>query len=141
MRGPQPGDLPGIADLLAGAGHEGPAAVLAARLDRLRQDPGIVLIAVEWGPPGGIVVAHWRQTLLVDRPVAFISLLHVAPDDRRRGLGRTLLKAVAQAARQAGCGSLHLAVSPGDDSLPGFCQATGFAPVGTEFVRPLRKGG
>lgn len=115
----------------------GPA--LAARLEALGAGAGVALIALEWGPPTGLVVLHWLSTLEADLPIAQVSTLLVAPEGRRRGVGRMLLKAAAQAGRAAGCGTLHLSALQEDESLHAFCQATGFDQAGALFTRPLRK--
>lgn len=135
------GDAPGLADLLAACGQPVSARDLTDRIEALRRDEGAALVAVEWGPPSGLVVLHWYRTLQDAAPVAQITSLLVGPDDRRRGVGRLLLKAASQAARSAGCGSLHLLAEPDRPELSAFCAATGFTPAGTRFDRPLRKGG
>ena len=135
------GDAPGLAELLAVCGQLVSARDLTDRIDALRRDQAAALLAVEWGPPSGLVVLHWYRTLVVASPVAQITTLLVGPDDRRRGVGRLLLKAASQAARSAGCGSLHLLAEPDQPELNAFCAATGFAQAGTRFDRPLRKGG
>ena len=140
IRAAQAGDAPGLAELLKTAGIVVPEASLAERLDALRNGPGAALVAVEWGPPSGIVVLHWYRGLDSDLPVAQITTLLVGPDERRRGIGRLLVKAASQAARLAGCGSLHLLAAPGLPGLDAFCAATGFAEAGTFYGRPLRKG-
>ena len=134
-------DAQGVCDLLQAAGHVIPPRVMAERLDAMRQEAGAALIAAEWGPPSGLVVVHWYRTLDADQATAQITTLFVAPDDRRRGIGRLLLKAAAQAARVAGCGALELLASAEQHQLHAFCQATGFVEVGTRFLRPLRKKG
>ncbi len=133
-------DAPGLCELLSQAGYPIPPRVLAQRLDALRQQPGAALLAQEWGPPSGLVVLHWYAALDGDQPVAQITTLLVGPEQRRRGVGRLLVKAAAQAARLAGCGTLELsaATQPG---LQAFCRATGFAEAGVRFVRGLRKRG
>ena len=131
----------GVAELLATAGLDIPTRVLADRLDAIGREHGAVLIAVEWGPPSGLVLVHWYSTLAADQPTARIASLFVGPDNRRRGIGRALLKAASQAARVAGCGTLELAAGADDPTMQGFCRATGFTEAGTRFVRALRKGG
>ncbi|MDP3632699.1 GNAT family N-acetyltransferase [Phenylobacterium sp.] len=131
-------DAPGITELLQAAGLLA-AAALAARLERLKAERATILLAIEWGPPSGLIVFHARQTLLADLPCAFVSTLVVGPDARRRGIGRLLLKAASQAARSAGCGELHISVTEGQAGLRAFCQATGFDEQDAGFVRPLRK--
>lgn len=124
---------------MTAAGRPLSADDLAQRLDVLRRTPGIALVAVEWGPPSGLIVAHWHQTLVAPRPMALISTLLVAPDARRRGIGRVLLKSASQAARSAGCDSLDIHASSEDIGLRAFCLATGFSEDAVGFVRPLRK--
>lgn len=133
------GDAAGLSDVLRAAGHSVPAPVLAERLAALREGSGTVLIAQEWGPPSGFVVLHWYRGLEADLPVAQITTLLVGADERRRGIGRLLVKAASQAARNAGCGTLEMLVPPGEPSLPAFCEATGFAGAGSRFIRALRK--
>jgi aminoglycoside 6'-N-acetyltransferase I len=134
-------EAPGLSALFATAGHTIATRILLDRLDAMRMHAGAALVAVEWGPPSGVVVVHWYRTLDADQPTAQITTLFVAPDDRRRGIGRMLLKAAAQTARVAGCGALELSVRSNDPTLLAFCRATGFTASGMCFVRPLRKGG
>jgi GNAT superfamily N-acetyltransferase len=132
-------EAPGLATLLAEAGHAIDAGAIAERLASLQAAPGTALVALQWGPPSGLVVLHWYHTVLSPRPVAQVTTLLVAAEDRRRGIGRMLLKAAAQAARTAGCGELELLAGPDQAALHAFCHATGFEPAGARFIRPLRK--
>ena len=134
-------DAPGLSALLQAAGCPVDARALGERLDALRHEPGTALLALEWGPPSGLVMLHWYRTLGADQPTAQITTLLVAPEDRRRGLGRLLVKAAAQAARVAGCGGLELLAPPEQPELRHFCRATGFSEAGLRYVRVLRKAG
>jgi GNAT superfamily N-acetyltransferase len=139
IRAANAGDAPGLAALFATAGPAPDARALADRIEAFRSGSGVVLLALEWGPPSGAVALHYHPTLEADRPAARITTLFVAPDDRRRGIGRLLLKAAAQAARSAGCDGLHLDAPPDRTDLRAFCLSTGFLEAGTSLVRPLRK--
>ena len=141
IRAASAADAPGLAVLLESAGQVIAARDLAVRLDALRHGSGTALVALEWGPPSGIVVLHWYPVLEAARPTAQITLLLVGPEERGRGIGRLLVKAAAQAARSAGCGALELAAPAAEPSLAAFCRATGFTDTGPRFTRPLRKGG
>jgi aminoglycoside 6'-N-acetyltransferase I len=134
-------EAPGLAELLSLAGYPIETRILADRLDALRQWPGTALVALEWGPPSGLVVLHWYKTLGAAQPTAQITTLLVGPDERRRGIGRLLLKAASQAARVAGCDALELTVAGEVPTLSAFCFATGFSETGSRFVRALRKKG
>jgi GNAT superfamily N-acetyltransferase len=139
VRAANAGDAPGLVELLGAAGLVLDAQEITHRLAAVRQAGGTALIGTQWGPPSGIVILHWYSTLDEAGPTAQISTFIVAPDDRRRGVGRLLLKSAAQAARSAGCVRLALITATGDASLSGFCRATGFAAAGPRFVRSLRK--
>ena len=128
-----------LAELLADAGCPVPAPTLSARLAGLRQSAGTALLALEWGPPSGIIVLHWHPTLDADLLTAQVSALLVAPAARRRGIGRLLVKAAAQTARTAGCGSITLPVAAQQPELHAFCQATGFTQDAQRFTRALRR--
>jgi GNAT superfamily N-acetyltransferase len=141
IRAATPIDAPGLAELLAKAGLAIEPRELAERLVALREGAGTALIAGQWGPPSGVVVLHWYRTLEEARPAAQVTTLLVDPEDRRRGIGRLLLKAAAQAARTAGCGRLELFAPKEAPALREFCLATGFAETGTGFLRSLRKQG
>ena len=140
IRAANAADAPGLAALIGAEGPGIAVRTLAERIDALRGRDGAALVAVEWGPPGGLVVLHWYRTLVAE-PTAQITTLLVAPDDRRRGLGRLLLKAAAQAARSAGCDGLEMVLPPDRPDLEAFCAATGFVAAGTRLTRPLRKRG
>ena len=131
-------DAPLLAQTLAQAGHPVAPSLLAERLAALQGEDGVALLAMEWGPPSGIIVLHWRQTLRSAR-AALGSLLLVEADARRRGIGRLLLKAGSQAARAAGCDALHLIAPAQAGDLTAFCHQTGFAQAGAAWTRPLRK--
>ncbi len=139
IRAATPADAPGLAELMGAAGRPVSPPALAARLEALRHEPGIALVALEWGPPSGLVIATWFRTLASDAPLAQVTTLLVGPGDRRRGIGRTLLKAASQAARAAGCGTLHLIAEAGDVGTHGFCLANGFTGTETHYTRALRK--
>jgi aminoglycoside 6'-N-acetyltransferase I len=132
-------DAPGLAALLAEAGHVIDPRDLAERLAALRQGAATALIAVQWGPPSGLLVMHWYPTLEAASSVAQVTSLLVGEDHRRSGIGRLLLKSAAQAARIAGCREMEIMTASDAPSLQAFCRATGFAEAGPRFVRSLRK--
>jgi GNAT superfamily N-acetyltransferase len=140
IRSAQASDAPFLAEFLAGAGHAVPASELARRLEALRAGSGVALLASDVGPPIGVIALHWGQSLLAARPIALVTALLVGAEDRRRGIGRALLKAASQAARQAGCGELHLVAPEACPDLVAFGRNTGFASAGAVLTRALRKG-
>ncbi|AYV47519.1 GNAT family N-acetyltransferase [Caulobacter flavus] len=139
IRAADNGDVDGLVALLSTAGQTMARDKLALRLKAIQDQPGLLLIADEWGPPSGVIVVHWHSVLTADQKVGWISTLLVDPERRRNGVARVLLKAASQAARLAGCGDLvlHAPIAPGD--LRAFCLATGFVESGELLTRALRK--
>ncbi|MFC0407665.1 GNAT family N-acetyltransferase [Roseomonas elaeocarpi] len=136
IRAANAGDAADIAALLSAASSPPTAREVAERLEAAAAG-GAVLVAENWGPLAGVVALRWVTTLQQARPTAVITALSVGEDDRRRGIGRLLLKAGAQAARSAGCDLLEIAAASPD--LRGFCESNGFTPAGERFTRALRK--
>ncbi|HSZ52193.1 MAG TPA: GNAT family N-acetyltransferase [Caulobacteraceae bacterium] len=140
IRSALPADATFLAELFTGAGAAISASELANRLAVLRASPGAVLMASDWGPAIGMVAVQWAPSLLAAQPIARVSALLVAPDARRRGVARALLKAASQAARSAGCGELEFSIPENATDLLAFVVATGFTPLGAVLTRRLRKG-
>lgn len=141
IRAANSGDLDGLTELLQTAGLNVARDHLAARLSMMLNQPGAVLIADEWGPPSGLIAAHWQAVLTSDLKVGWISALLVDPARRRNGIARVLLKAASRAARSAGCGELILHAAAQQEHLREFGLATGFVAAGETLIRPLRKRG
>lgn len=68
-----------------------------------------------------------------DRAV-YIPDIGVMPAHRRRGLGRLLIQASAQRARDCGAEALELIVSAEDQDVRAFYQDLGFGEVGVVSV-------
>jgi GNAT superfamily N-acetyltransferase len=139
VRGATAADAAGLAELLRAAGQIVSARELADRLEAMRSEPSAILLAGGWGAPIGLIVLHWYRRLDANHPVACVTALLVDPGSRRRGIGRLLIKAAAQAARSAGCGGIEVMVGRDEAELVAFCEATGFVTHGTCYSRPLRK--
>ena len=54
---------------------------LAHRLGAIDLDSGVVLLALEWGPPTGVIALNWSWTLETELKVAQISALLVDPEN------------------------------------------------------------
>lgn len=134
-------DAAGLSALLSGAGAQVGAADPAVRLEDLQRAGGTALVAVEWGPPSGLIALVPVRTLDAPRPFGLITMLMVAAESRRRGIGRVLLKAAGRAARQAGCDRLRVGVGRDQLVLHAFCAAAGFAEADHLYERPLLRRG
>jgi ribosomal protein S18 acetylase RimI-like enzyme len=69
---------------------------------------------------------------------AHVYQMWVAPNHRRRGVGRALLDAAVDWARSVGASALVLHVTSGNSEAARLYEAAGFAPTGSE--QPLRPG-
>jgi aminoglycoside 6'-N-acetyltransferase I len=135
-------DAPGLAALMVEMGVAVPdPSALAARIEAIARMGGTVLIAVEWGPPSGVVAFQPVADLAAAHPTGLLVTLGVAPDSRRRGIGRLLVKAIARSARLAGCDRLLLPVAGRPADVSAFAAAAGFVPEEGGLVRPLLRRG
>ncbi|TPG51897.1 GNAT family N-acetyltransferase [Roseomonas nepalensis] len=134
LRAALPADAADLAALLGGE-----ARGMAGRLEAMARDPAsAVLVATGWnGAVIGAIALSWHPALTADRPLARVTALAVAAEERRNGIGRLLIKAGAQAARAAGCDRLEAAAGEGEGGA--FLAALGFVPAGANLARPLRK--
>jgi len=136
LRAALPADAADLAALLGGTARQ-----MADRLEAMARDPAsAVLVATAWnGAAIGVIALSWHPSLAADRPLARITALAVAEEERRNGIGRLLIKAGAQAARAAGCDLLEAAPSEKEEGGTAFLQALGFVTAGGNLARPLRK--
>ena len=140
VRGAVATDGPEIARLLAEAGVAAMPGEVTDRLEGLRaRADSAVLVTAGYAGLNGLVAVQWAPVLHLPRPVAQITMMVVAADERRRGIGRLLLKAASQAARSAGCDRLEAAAE--GEAMGAFCRAAGFAGGALVFGRSLRKRG
>ena len=110
------------------------------RLEGMSGDSA-VLVATGFAPAIGVVALHWSRGLTSNAGLARIDVLAVNEEDRRRGVGRMLLKSASQLARMAGCDILEVAAGQCRGDSNSFLEATGFAGCGQLVCRPLRRRG
>ena len=108
------------------------------RLEGMSRDSA-VLVATGFAPAIGVVALHWSRGLSSNAGLARIDVLVVNQEDRRRGIGRMLLKSASQLARMARCDVLEIVVGQYGDNGTCFLTATGFAGCGQLLRRPLRR--
>ena len=103
-----------------------------APLEEARRAETFRAVAAAGQPAGEILAGYLEEEpaglLQVDPGTGWISLLHIRPDQRRRGLGTQLLGQAVQRVRAAGGGTLRGALSESPEAR-GFCEACGFRPA------------
>ncbi len=91
------------------------AAALAARLAELVAEGATDVLLVE-GEAGaaGVGVLRYRPSLWTAADECYLAELYVVPGVRGRGLGRVLLRACVDRARERGCDFIDLSTSEDD---------------------------
>ncbi len=102
VRRAEPGDLAGVASLLAP--EAGPADLVAA-WDQMMTAHSMTVYVAEKATEvvGTATLAVMPHINYGCRPTAFIEAVHVAPDHRRRGVARLMLGTVLNDARAMRC--------------------------------------
>jgi len=76
--------------------------------------------------PDGLSVVRFRPSLWSGRPEAHLQELYVAPARRGGGIGRALLEATLEAAREAGATWIDLGTSVADTAARALYESCGF---------------
>jgi ribosomal protein S18 acetylase RimI-like enzyme len=100
-------------------------AFLTERTRRLLADREItVLLGGE--RPDGLALLRFRPSVWTPTLDAYLEELYVAPDRRGRGIGRALLQAAIDAARERGAAHIDLNTSEDDTAARALYERTGF---------------
>jgi len=100
------------------------AEALAARLEQVVADGGTeVLLA---GPAEGLAVLRFRPSLWSSADECYLAELYVVPGRRGDGLGRALLQACVDRARERGCDLVDLSTSEDDVAARHLYESEGF---------------
>lgn len=132
-------DAEHLATLLAQLGYEASPESVPARLQSLGADGGIALVAVtEEGRVVGAASAAKHSTLHADHPTGYITALVTDETFRRHGVGRQLVAALEQWARDSGCHRLSVTSAERRADAHAFYPSCGFPYSGRRFTKPLR---
>ena len=100
---------------------------------------GFVLLAYDDQRPVGLAYVALVWTLEHVGRSAWLQELYVAPDRRNRGIGRALLTAALDRAREIGCSAADLEVDEHHRRAETLYRRAGFAPLPrSRWVRTLR---
>lgn len=131
-------DAGAISGLLQELGYSVSAAETEDRLGSLAAtstDP--VLVATVDGVPVGLIALHWTHMLVHADRVARVTALVTHGGARQRGIGRRLIAAGADRARQAGCDLLELTTALQRSDAHAFYRSLGFEASSYRFFKPL----
>lgn len=103
----------------------------------LERPDAVALVADDGGALVGLVDVEFRQRLNFLSPQAWVPDLVVAESARGRGVGRALLEAAEERARERGCWGMSLESAAWRTDSHAFYQRVGWKPTGRSFTRPL----
>jgi ribosomal protein S18 acetylase RimI-like enzyme len=100
--------------------------VLAERVaEFIERDEATFLLA--GSGPDGIAELRFRPSIMTGALDAYLEELYVAPAKRGQGLGRALLEAAIETARQQGAARIELGTSEDDVAARGLYESAGFS--------------
>ncbi|MFT4248503.1 MAG: GNAT family N-acetyltransferase [Pseudomonas sp.] len=138
LRPPEETDAAAIQELLQQLGYFASITDVRMRLTHLStsgSDP--ILLAVDAGEVLGLIALHWSPMLFAPARVARITTLVVNQRARGRGIGRALVEAGSNLARDAGCGTLELTTGLARTDAHAFYTSLGFSASSLRFFRDL----
>jgi GNAT superfamily N-acetyltransferase len=131
VRGAEPGDAEAIARLLHDFNREfdeatpGPA-FLAQRVRDLLAAGEIRVLLGGGAEPLGLALLRFRPALWADGLDCYLEELYVVPDRRGHGLGRALMEAAIELARERGAVRMDLGTGEGDVAARALYESLGF---------------
>jgi ribosomal protein S18 acetylase RimI-like enzyme len=131
IRHADPADAPTIARMLHDFNVEfdepTPAAeALATRCEELLRE-GSMTVLLSGEPPVGLAMLRLRPSPWTDGEEAYLQELYVAPERRGEGLGRALMEATIEVAREAGAQSIDLNTGETDLGARALYEKLGFS--------------
>lgn len=131
-------DSEAIAPLVGHLGYPTDASEIRARLERLLADAqSTVIVAEEHDDVVGLVTFDVLHLIYRPRAQCRITALVVRDDRRRRGIGRALVQAVEEVARERECFRLELTTQAGRNEALPFYASLGFAERPHRLVKAL----
>jgi ribosomal protein S18 acetylase RimI-like enzyme len=93
---------------------------------REQLDRGDATVLLGGPGPDGFAQLRYRGQIYSDAPAAYLEELYVAPPKRGEGLGRALLEAAMEEARDRGADVIDLGTSEDDTAARGLYESLGF---------------
>ena len=100
--------------------------VLAERVAQFIEREEATFLLVGSGPDG-VAEVRFRPSIMTGALDAYLEELYVAPAKRGQGLGRALLEAAMETARQRGARRMELGTSEDDTAARGLYESAGFS--------------
>jgi len=131
-------DAAALAVLLGELGYPADATQAASRLARVATNPqAVALVAARGDTVCGLATVHAHHALNRDEAAVQLTLLVVASDARGTGVGRCLVAAAEDWARQRGATRLAVTTAVHRTGAHAFYERLGYALTGRRYARPL----
>jgi GNAT superfamily N-acetyltransferase len=132
------GDVEALADLMTELGYPTSIEDMSRRFEEILADPSYdTLIAERAGEIAGMVGLHLERFYEKNEPCARIMSLVVGSAHRRLGVGRALISAVEDWARQKGAGEVMLTTHKRRAGAHRFYRSVGYEATGYRFYKEL----
>lgn len=135
VRAATPDDVALIRSLIEGLAeyerlrHECVATDELLRASLFGPRPYAEVVIAEWeGEPAGFALFFHNFSTFLARPGIYLEDLYVRPEHRGHGIGRALLRHLAQLAVARGCGRLEWSVLDWNEDAIGFYRKLGARP-------------
>ena len=141
VRHAEPADVEAVGRLLDAFNREYDEATpgpqwLAARVRELLAG-GDTAVLVGGSGPDGLAVLRLRASLWSGALECYLAELYVVPAHRGQGLGRALLEAAIETARQRGCDHMDLGTSEDDVAARALYERLGFTNREHDAAGPI----
>lgn len=141
VRQAESGDADALARLCIQMGYATQPADIPARVDRLRSDANVrALVAEDDGAVVGLITIHVRYTMNHAAPLAQITLLVVDEVRRGQGIGRALVAAAEEWARECGCKRIVVTTALHRAPAHAFYESVNYAHTGRRYGKDFTPG-
>jgi GNAT superfamily N-acetyltransferase len=143
VRPARPDDAPLLARMLHDFNTEfadpSPGPEVLARRVLAFIESGAMVYLLGGGGPDGFAEVSFRPSVWADEPVGYLEELYVVPRRRGEGIGRALMNAVIDLARERGAAGLEVVTGETDTAARALYESVGFANEieGPEKARAL----
>jgi N-acetylglutamate synthase-like GNAT family acetyltransferase len=137
IRDARPEDSAAISDLLGQLGYRTAVEDVEARLEGMRAAGDRVVVADAGGTVVGLAALHVSPSLEYDAPAGKLAAIVVEKAHRGTGVGRTLVEAMEEEARERGCGVFFLTTAERRADAHAFYERLGLEYTGRRYAKTL----
>ncbi|MEO6877018.1 MAG: GNAT family N-acetyltransferase [Gemmatimonadaceae bacterium] len=132
----QAADADVLARLSTQLGYPADSVAMPARLERLERDANArAFVALSGDAVVGMATIHLRYTMNHESPIAQLTLLVVDESVRTRGVGRALVQAAEQFARERGAKRINVTTALQRSDAHAFYERIGYVLTGRRYGR------